>query len=57
MKTNKTLTKDKIKRAESANLKDIATNILYRRLTLKCSVIPPQLLASTTEWNPLLSLL
>ena len=31
------ITKAKIKRAESANLKGTATNILYRRLTVKCS--------------------
>ena len=34
------LTKAKIKRAESANLKGIATNKLYRRLTMKCAEMP-----------------
>ena len=34
------LTKAKIKRAESANLKGTATNKLYRRLTAKCFEIP-----------------
>jgi hypothetical protein len=34
------VTKTKIKRAESANLKGIATNELYRRLTVKCSEMP-----------------
>jgi hypothetical protein len=33
-------TKAKIKRAESANLKGIATNKLYRMLTVRCSEIP-----------------
>lgn len=39
-KTNKTLTKAKNKRAESAKLKSIATNKLYRSLTVKCSGMP-----------------
>jgi len=39
-RTNETLTKAKIKRADSANLKGIATNKLYRRLTVKCSEMP-----------------
>ena len=34
------ITKAKIKRADSANLKDFATNKLYRRLTVKCSEMP-----------------
>jgi len=34
------VTKAKIKRAESANLKGIATNKLYRWLTVKCSEMP-----------------
>jgi hypothetical protein len=34
------VTKAKIKRAESANLKGIATNKLYRRLTVRCSEMP-----------------
>jgi len=34
------LTKAKIKRADSANLKGIATNKLHRRLTVKCSEMP-----------------
>jgi len=33
------LTKAKIKRADSGNLKGITTNELYRRLTVKCSEI------------------
>jgi hypothetical protein len=41
MKMNKEtgdcITKAKIKRAESANLKGIATNKPYRRVTVKCS--------------------
>lgn len=40
MKTTKMLTKAKIKRAESANLKGSATNKLYRSLTVKCSEMP-----------------
>jgi hypothetical protein len=34
------ITKAKIKRAESANLKGITSNKLYRRLTVKCSEMP-----------------
>jgi hypothetical protein len=34
------LTKAKIKRAESANLKGSTSNKLYRRLTVKCSEMP-----------------
>ena len=34
------VTKAKIKRAESANSKGIATNKLYRRLTVKCFEMP-----------------
>ncbi len=34
------VTKAKIKRAESAKLKGIATNKLYRRLTVQCSEMP-----------------
>jgi hypothetical protein len=34
------VTKAKIKRAESANLKGITTNKLYRRLTVKSSEMP-----------------
>ena len=34
------VTKAKIKRAESANLKGSATNILHRKLTVKCSEMP-----------------
>ncbi len=34
------LTKAKIKRAESANLKCIASNKFYRRLTVNCSEMP-----------------
>jgi len=34
------VTKAKIKRAESANLKGGASNKLYRRLTVKCSEMP-----------------
>lgn len=37
---NKTLTKAKIKRAESANMKGIATNKPYSMLTVKCSEMP-----------------
>jgi hypothetical protein len=35
MKTIETLTKAKIKRADSANIKDITFNKLYRRLKVK----------------------
>lgn len=35
-----TSTKAKIKRADSANLKGIVTNKLYRRLTVSCSEMP-----------------
>mgnify|MGYP006876577688 CR=1 FL=1 len=34
------ITKAKIKRAESANLKGIATNSLYRKLTVRASKPP-----------------
>ena len=34
------LTKAKIKRADSANLKRSASNKPYRRLTVKCSEMP-----------------
>jgi hypothetical protein len=34
------VTKAKIKQAASANLKDFATNKLYRKLTVKCSEMP-----------------
>jgi len=34
------VTKAKIKRAESANLKGCTTNKLYRNLTVKCSEMP-----------------
>lgn len=34
------VTKAKIKRADSANLKGNVTNKLYRRLKVKCSEIP-----------------
>lgn len=37
---HETLTKAKIKRAESANMKGITFNKLYRRLTVKCSEMP-----------------
>jgi hypothetical protein len=40
MKDKQAVTKAKIKRAESANLKGIATNKLYRRLIVKCSEMP-----------------
>jgi hypothetical protein len=39
-KNRQLVTKAKIKRAESANLKGNATNKLYRRLTVKCSEMP-----------------
>jgi len=39
-RTHETLTKAKIKLADSANLKGIATNKPYRRLTVKCSEMP-----------------
>jgi len=39
-RTNETLTKAKIKRAESANLKGSAPYKLYRKLTVKCSELP-----------------
>jgi len=39
-RTNKTLTKAKIKWADSANLKGITTNKLYHRLTAKFSEMP-----------------
>jgi len=34
------ITKAKIKRAESANLRGIATNKHFRRLTMDCSEMP-----------------
>jgi len=34
------VTKAKIKRAESANLKGTASNKLHRRMTVKCSELP-----------------
>jgi len=34
------VTKAKIKRAESGNLKGITTNNLHRNLTVKCSEMP-----------------
>lgn len=34
------LTKAKIKQADSGNLERIATNELYRRLTVMCSEMP-----------------
>lgn len=34
------VTKAKIKRADSANLNSIASNKLYRRLTVTCSEMP-----------------
>ena len=37
---HETLTKAKIKRADSTNLKGIATNKLHRNLTVKCSEMP-----------------
>jgi len=37
---NEPLTKAKIKRAVSANLKGITTNKLHRNLTVKCSEMP-----------------
>jgi hypothetical protein len=40
MKPNETPTKAKIKRAVSANLNGIATNKLYRRLTVQYSEMP-----------------
>lgn len=39
-KEGQLVTKAKIKRADSANLKGITTNKLYRRLTVKCSEMP-----------------
>jgi len=39
-KKGQQVTKAKIKRAESGNLQGIATNKLYRRLTVKCSEMP-----------------
>lgn len=38
--TGDCITKAKIKQADSANLKGIATNRLYSRLTVKCSEMP-----------------
>ena len=40
MKELRVVTKAKIKRAESANLKGRATNKLYCRLTVTCSEMP-----------------
>ena len=40
IKNRQCITKAKIKRAESANMKGIASNKLYRRLTVKCSEMP-----------------
>ena len=37
MKELRLVTKDKIKRADNSNLKGIATNKLYCRLTVECS--------------------
>jgi hypothetical protein len=37
---NETLTKAKIKRAESADRKDSTTNELHSSLTVKCSEMP-----------------
>jgi len=37
---NKTLKKAKIKQAESANVKDVTSNKLYHRLTVKSSEMP-----------------
>ena len=34
------ITKAKIKRADSGNLKDSTTNKLFHRLTVKCSEMP-----------------
>ena len=49
-KNGQLVTKAKIKRADSANLKGIASKKLYRKLTVKCSVMPasfqPQPLAN-----------
>jgi hypothetical protein len=39
-KNGQLVTKAKIKRADSANLKGIATNKLNRKLTAKCSEMP-----------------
>jgi hypothetical protein len=40
IKTTEMLTKAKIKRADSANLKGTATNKLHRKLTAKYSEMP-----------------
>lgn len=40
VKNNQWLTKAKIKRAESANLKGSTTKKLHRNLTVKCSEMP-----------------
>lgn len=37
---HETLTKAKIKRADSGNLKGSSANKLFRRLTVKCSEMP-----------------
>jgi hypothetical protein len=39
-KKHETVTKAKIKRAESAKLKGRASNKLHRKLTVKCSEMP-----------------
>jgi hypothetical protein len=39
-KNGQLVTKAKIKRAESANFNEKATNKLHRRLTVKCSEMP-----------------
>ena len=39
-RTNKTLTKAKIKRAERADMKGSISNVLHRSLTVKCSEMP-----------------
>ena len=40
IKNGQLVTKAKIKRAESANMKGVATNKLCRRLTVTCSEMP-----------------
>ena len=40
MKELRVVTKAKIKRAESANLRGIASNKLHRMLTVKCFEMP-----------------
>lgn len=39
-KNGQLVTRAKSKRADSANLKDIASNKIYRRLTVLCSEMP-----------------